>query len=51
MNVIAAIQSYVNRMVSESGIKVLLLDAETTAIISMVSTQSMLLTHEVYLIE
>ncbi|CAN6606641.1 vacuolar protein sorting-associated protein 45 [Trichomonascus vanleenenianus] len=34
-----------------SSIKVLLLDAETTAIVSMATTQSLLLKHDIYLID
>lgn len=52
MDVIKAIQNYTNKMISDtSGMKVLLLDPETTSIISIVTTQSYLLSREVYLID
>ncbi|KAF8532090.1 putative vacuolar protein sorting protein VpsB [Gautieria morchelliformis] len=50
MDVTKAIETYVTKMVSEpSAIKVLLLDSHTTPIISLASTQSTLLSHQVYL--
>ncbi|WWC85327.1 uncharacterized protein L201_000190 [Kwoniella dendrophila CBS 6074] len=50
MDVLKAVQTYVTKMITEvPGMKVLLLDAHTTPIISMVTTQSELLAHEVYL--
>ncbi|KAF8512852.1 vacuolar protein sorting-associated protein 45 [Hysterangium stoloniferum] len=50
MDVNKAIENYVTRMVSEpSAIKVLLLDTHTTPIVSLASTQSTLLSHQVYL--
>ncbi|SGY81242.1 BQ5605_C009g05488 [Microbotryum silenes-dioicae] len=50
MDCLKAIQTYVNKIITNtSGIKVLLLDAETTAIVSLALTQSALLSHEVYL--
>ncbi|KAH9820270.1 Sec1-like protein [Melampsora americana] len=50
MDVLKAIQTYINKMITEStGIKVLLLDPDTTAIISLAATQSNLLEHEIYL--
>ncbi|RXK39558.1 hypothetical protein M231_03228 [Tremella mesenterica] len=50
MDVLKAVQTYISKMVSEaSGMKVLLLDAHTTPIVSLVTTQSELLAHEVYL--
>ncbi|KAI8621728.1 Sec1-like protein [Chytriomyces sp. MP71] len=52
MDAIKSVQNYLNKMLGEvSGMKVLLLDAETTQIISTVITQSQLLTKEVYLID
>lgn len=51
MNVVAACQSYVSKLVEGPSIKVLLLDADTTSAISLVSTQSYLLEHEVYLVD
>lgn len=53
MNVIAAIKSYVNKMTEESepGMKLLLMDKDTTSIISMVYSQSAIQQKEVYLIE
>ncbi|WVQ71393.1 hypothetical protein IAR50_000927 [Cryptococcus sp. DSM 104548] len=50
MDVTKAIQTYVFKMINQvSGMKVLLLDAHTTPIVSLVTTQSELLAHEVYL--
>jgi len=52
MDVIQAIQDYVSKMVSNiSGLKVLLLDKETTAIVSMVFSQSQILQKDVCLFE
>ncbi|KAJ1825966.1 vacuolar protein sorting-associated protein 45, partial [Coemansia sp. RSA 2703] len=52
MDAIKAVQHYINRIVSDtSGMKVLLLDNETTSIISLVSTQSFLLSKETYLVD
>ncbi|CAG8475057.1 3843_t:CDS:10 [Funneliformis mosseae] len=52
MDIVKAVQNYINKMVNEvPGIKVLLLDAETTPIISNVMTQSSLLSHETYLVD
>lgn len=52
MDVLKAVQNYLNKMIQDvSGMKVLLLDAETTPIISLVVTQSQLLAREVYLID
>ena len=50
MDVTLAVSNYVNKMVSTpSAIKVLLLDTHTTPFISLASTQSDLLAHQVYL--
>ncbi|KAL1686281.1 Sec1-like protein [Schizophyllum commune] len=50
MDVVKAVETYVTRMVSEpSAMKVLLLDSHTTPIVSLASTQSTLLAHQVYL--
>ncbi|KAL8293307.1 hypothetical protein RQP46_000008 [Phenoliferia psychrophenolica] len=50
LDVLKAIQGYINKIVTATpGIKVLLLDADTTPILSLASTQSVLLSHEVYL--
>lgn len=50
MDVTKAVSAYIERMIgSVSGMKVLLLDADTTPIISTSLTQSSLLAHEVYL--
>ncbi|GAA5834502.1 hypothetical protein JCM11251_007023 [Rhodosporidiobolus azoricus] len=50
MDCLKAIQAYIDKIVKEtSGIKVLLLDAETTPILSLATTQSHLLQQEVYL--
>ncbi|RKO89161.1 Sec1-like protein [Blyttiomyces helicus] len=52
MDVIKSVQTYITKMFGEvNGMKVLLLDADTTPIISMVMTQSQLLSREVYLID
>nr|CAI5832649.1 unnamed protein product [Callosobruchus analis] len=53
MNVIAAVKAYVNKMTEESepGMKVLLMDKETTSIISMVYGQSEIQQKEVFLLE
>ncbi|KAJ1940129.1 vacuolar protein sorting-associated protein 45 [Kickxella alabastrina] len=52
MDVVKAVQFYTNRIASDiSGMKVLLLDRETTPIISLVSTQSFLLSKETYLVD
>ncbi|CEG77733.1 hypothetical protein RMATCC62417_12432 [Rhizopus microsporus] len=52
MDVIKAIQHYANKMIEDvPGMKALLLDTETTPIISLVTTQSALLTKECYLID
>lgn len=50
MDVTKAVSAYIQRMITEvAGIKVLLLDQDTTPIISTSFTQSSLLSHEVYL--
>eukprot|EP00158_Paraphelidium_tribonemae_P003852 Partr_v1_DN26412_c0_g1_i4_m23918 putative Vacuolar protein sorting-associated protein len=50
MDVVKALQNYVNRMVTDvAGLKVLLMDSETTPFVSVVLTQSQLLSQEVYL--
>lgn len=53
MNVILAIKQYISKMIEESGpgMKVLLMDKETTTIVSMVYAQSEILQKEVYLFE
>ncbi|KAJ1742643.1 vacuolar protein sorting-associated protein 45 [Coemansia sp. RSA 989] len=52
MDVLKAAQHYINRIITDtSGMKVLLLDRETTPIISLVSTQSYLLSKEVFLVD
>ncbi|KAF9297542.1 vacuolar protein sorting-associated protein 45 [Linnemannia elongata] len=52
MNAITALQFYIDKMLTDTtGMKVLLLDAETTPIISMVATQSHLLQKETYLVD
>lgn len=53
MNVISAVKAYVNKMTEESepGMKILLMDKETTSIISMVYGQSEIQQKEVFLIE
>ncbi|XP_022832014.1 vacuolar protein sorting-associated protein 45 [Spodoptera litura] len=53
MNVIQAVKLYITRMTEESGpgMKVILMDKETTSIVSMVFSQSEILQKEVYLFE
>ncbi|KAL3866037.1 hypothetical protein ACJMK2_043378 [Sinanodonta woodiana] len=53
MNVILAIKQYISKMIEESGpgMKVLLMDKETTSIVSVVYAQSEILQKEVYLFE
>ncbi|XP_030042826.1 vacuolar protein sorting-associated protein 45 isoform X3 [Microcaecilia unicolor] len=53
MNVLLAVKQYVAKMIEDSGpgMKVLLMDKETTSIVSMVYTQSEILQKEVYLFE
>jgi len=46
------VRDYVSRMASDvSGMKVLVMDAETTGFVSMVYTQTQILQHEVFLID
>jgi len=50
MDCLKSIQNYIEKILSQPiGIKVLLLDKETTTIISQATTQSNLLQHEIYL--
>ncbi|KAF8442956.1 Sec1-like protein [Boletus edulis BED1] len=50
MDVVKAVETYITKMVSTpSAMKVLLLDTHTTPIVSLASTQSTLLSHQVYL--
>ncbi|KAL0961322.1 hypothetical protein HGRIS_006280 [Hohenbuehelia grisea] len=50
MDVVKAVETYVTRLVSTPSVmKVLLLDSHTTPIVSLASTQSTLLSHQVYL--
>lgn len=53
MNVIQAVKMYITKMTEESGpgMKVILMDKETTSIVSMVYSQSEILQKEVYLFE
>lgn len=53
MNVVSTIKLYISKMIEESGpgMKVLLMDKETTSIVSMVFAQSEILQKEVYLFE
>lgn len=52
MNASKAIRDYVTKMITDTpGMKVLLLDEETTPIVSLVYTQSEILQKEVYLLE
>lgn len=50
MDVVKAVETYIIKMASvSSAMKVLLLDSHTTPIVSLASTQSILLSHQVYL--
>ncbi|KAL9710999.1 vacuolar protein sorting-associated protein 45 [Leucoagaricus gongylophorus] len=50
MDILKAVETYVNKLVSTpSAMKVLLLDSHTTPIVSLASTQSTLLSYQVYL--
>ncbi|KAF8555720.1 Sec1-like protein [Imleria badia] len=50
MDVVKAVETYITKLVSApSAMKVLLLDTHTTPIVSLASTQSTLLSHQVYL--
>ncbi|VVC99630.1 unnamed protein product [Leptidea sinapis] len=53
MNVIQAVKMYITKMTEESGpgMKVILMDKETTSIVSMVFSHSEILQKEVYLFE
>lgn len=52
LSIITGVQEYIQAMVDRiSGMKVLILDAETIGIISMVFSQSDILQHEVFLVE
>ncbi|XP_063173319.1 vacuolar protein sorting-associated protein 45 [Candoia aspera] len=53
MNVVFAVKQYISRMIGDSGagMKILLMDKETTSVVSMVYTQSEILQKEVYLFE
>lgn len=51
-DLVAVVRSYLERALREvAGMKVLLLDAETTRIVSTALSQSDILEHEVYLVE
>ncbi|KAG8881469.1 vacuolar protein sorting-associated protein 45 [Tulasnella sp. 331] len=51
MDILAAVSHYITKMVSNpsNAIKVLLLDAHTTPFVSLATTQSELLSHQIYL--
>lgn len=54
LDLIAAVRAYIDRMVTDPGIggmKALLLDFQTTKIVSMVYSQTQILEQEVYLVE
>lgn len=53
MSTVAAVRLYIDKMIAESGpgMKVLMMDKETTTIVSVVYTQSEVLLKEVYLFE
>ena len=49
-SIIQALRDYVTKMVADvSGMKVLVMDSETTGIVSMVYTQTQILQQEVFL--
>ena len=51
-SVVQSVRDYVSRMATDvSGMKVLVMDAETTGMVSMVYTQTQILQHEVFLID
>lgn len=53
-DLISAVKAYIDKMISDTslgGMKVLLLDATTTKIVSMVYSQTQILDKEVYLVE
>lgn len=53
MSVVTAVRLYIDKMIEESGpgMKVLMMDRETTTIVSVVYAQSEILLKEVYLFE
>lgn len=52
LDLVAVLRSYLERMLREvGGMKCLLLDSETTRVVSTVFSQSEILEHEVYLVE
>ena len=53
MDVVVAVKNYISRMINDSGpgMKALLMDRETTSIVSMVYTKSEIAQKEVYLFE
>uniref|UniRef100_T1GDS0 Uncharacterized protein n=1 Tax=Megaselia scalaris TaxID=36166 RepID=T1GDS0_MEGSC len=53
MNVIVAVKLYIEKMANEAGpgLKILLMDKETTSIVSMAFSQSDMLQKEVFLFE
>jgi len=50
-NLISALQSYITKMIEVPGMKALLLDKETTPIVSLVYSQSQIIAQEVFLVE
>lgn len=50
MNVFKSLQEYVTKILSVSGMKVLLLDQETTGMVSMVYSQSEIIAKQVFLV-
>ena len=52
LSCIQSVRDYVSKMAADvTGMKVLVMDAETTGIVSMVYTQTQILQHEVFLID
>ncbi|RKP06825.1 Sec1-like protein [Thamnocephalis sphaerospora] len=52
MDLIKTVRTYVEKMITQtSGMKILLLDADTTPVVSVVTTQSTLLEKETYLVD
>ena len=52
MDLVTVIRFYIDKMLKQvKGMKVLVLDAETTKIVSLVYSQTEILQHEVFLVE
>eukprot|EP00808_Paulinella_micropora_P011765 g60228.t1 len=51
LSLVKSLEDYLSRILALSGMKVLILDKETTTIISMIRTQSEIISKEVFLVE